>query len=69
MSGGGGFGDPLDRDPEGVLRDVIEEKVTPAHAQREYGVVLVDSEEPGVRTLDLAATEQLRERMRTVAAD
>ena len=44
-------------------------KVTPEHAQHEYGVVLVDSEEPGVRTLDLAATEQLRERMRTVAAD
>ena len=29
MSGGGGYGEPLDRDPEGVLRDVIEEKVTP----------------------------------------
>ena len=30
MSGGGGFGDPLAREPERVLRDVIEEKMTPA---------------------------------------
>ena len=29
MAGGGGYGDPLERDPERVLEDVIEEKVIP----------------------------------------
>ena len=57
MSGGGGYGDPLERDPEGVLRDVVEEKVTPEHAEREYGVVLArDGENGGAWTLDLPAT-------------
>ena len=58
-----------DRDPEGVLRDVIEEKVTREHAQHEYGVVLVESEGDGAWTLDLPATENLREQMLTAAAD
>ena len=69
MSGGGGYGDPLERDPERVLRDVIEEKVTPAGARREYGVVVVETEGPGAWRLDLAATGSLRGRMRTAAAD
>ena len=69
MSGGGGYGDPLERDPEGVLRDVIEEKVTREHAEREYGVVLVESEDAGAWTLDLPATEHLREQMRSAVAD
>ena len=69
MSGGGGFGDPLDRDPERVLRDVIEEKVTLEYAEREYGVVLVESVGDGVWDLDVPATEHLRGRMRTATAD
>ena len=69
MSGGGGFGDPLDRDPESVLRDVVEEKVTPEHAKREYGVVLAESEGDGVWGLDVPATKRLRGRMRAAAAD
>ena len=67
MSGGGGYGDPLERDPEGVLRDVIEEKVTREHAEREYGVVFVKSEGVDAWTLDLSATERLREQMRSAA--
>ena len=69
MSGGGGYGDPLERDPDRVLRDVIEEKVTREHAEREYGVVLVESEGPGAWALDIQATEHLRGQMRTTAAD
>ena len=38
--GAGGYGDPFERDPEKVLWDVIEEKVTPAHAREAYGVVI-----------------------------
>ena len=69
MSGGGGYGDPLERDPDSVLRDVIEEKVTPAYARREYGVVVVETEGPGAWRLDLSATRNLREQIRTTAAD
>ncbi len=38
-SGGGGFGDPLERDPARVAADLAEGYVTPAAAEREYGVV------------------------------
>lgn len=38
--GGGGYGDPLDRDPEAVLRDVAERHVSRAAAHEIYGVVL-----------------------------
>ena len=36
----GGWGDPFERDPERVLRDVMEEKISAAYARREYGVVI-----------------------------
>jgi len=38
--GGGGWGDPLDRPPERVLDDVLDEYVSVAAAPRDYGVVL-----------------------------
>ena len=41
-SGGGGFGDPLERDPARVAADVSEGYVTPAAAHATYGVVLRD---------------------------
>ena len=39
-AGGGGFGDPFDRDPAAVLEDVLDGKVTVAAARARYGVVL-----------------------------
>ena len=39
-TGGGGWGDPLEREPELVQRDVIEGKVSPEAARHDYGVVL-----------------------------
>jgi N-methylhydantoinase B len=39
-SGGGGFGDPLERDPARVAADVSEGYITPAAAAAVYGVVL-----------------------------
>ena len=36
-AGGGGWGDPADRDPALVEADVIDGKVTPEAATREYG--------------------------------
>ena len=40
LAGAGGWGDPLARDPERVLRDVMEEKISVAYARREYGVAI-----------------------------
>ena len=40
LPGGGGFGDPLDRDPAMVLADVVEGYVSIAGAERDYGVVI-----------------------------
>lgn len=43
--GGGGFGDPLERDPEAVLADVRDGYVSREAARKEYGVVVtVDNE-------------------------
>jgi N-methylhydantoinase B len=54
-SAAGGFGDPLERDPEKVREDVVEQRSVSAAAAREiYGVVI-----EGDR-LDLAATRKLR---------
>lgn len=59
-AGGGGYGDPFERDPERVLADVREEKVTPAAARAQYGVVI----DPATLTVDHEATHQLRGRRR-----
>ena len=49
---GGGFGDPLERDPERVLNDVRDGLISVQAAQRDYGVVLTASGD-----LDRSATE------------
>jgi N-methylhydantoinase B len=53
-AGGGGRGDPLDREPERVLADVRRGFVSAATAREEYGVVVADG------ALDAAATQALR---------
>jgi len=62
QAGGGGHGDPLQRDPAAVLDDVRNEKISSNAARDQYGVVL--HQEP--LAVDHAATEQLRQ---TMAAD
>ncbi len=57
-SGGGGFGDPFAREPERVLDDVREGKVTVEAARRDYGVVLT----PDQSAVDWTATDVLRQR-------
>ena len=42
-TGGGGWGDPLRRDPSLVVRDVVWRKVSPEAALAAYGVVLTGS--------------------------
>ncbi|HEY7301371.1 MAG TPA: hydantoinase B/oxoprolinase family protein [Xanthobacteraceae bacterium] len=58
--GGGGWGDPLDRDPGLVRADVLEELVSRRSALDRYGVVLRDD-----LTLDETATRAQRERIRS----
>jgi N-methylhydantoinase B len=60
-AGGGGWGDPLQRDPEAVRRDVRNEIVSVAAARDVYGVVLdaatlaVDAAATAARRRELAA--------------
>ena len=42
-TGGGGWGDPLDREPDVVVRDVVWRKVSAEEALAAYGVVLTGS--------------------------
>jgi N-methylhydantoinase B len=58
--GGGGWGDPLDRDPQAVLDDVLDEYVSVEGAERDYGVVLTGSLEELTLTIDTDATERRR---------
>ncbi|HEX7188604.1 MAG TPA: hydantoinase B/oxoprolinase family protein [Actinomycetes bacterium] len=62
-TGGGGWGDPLDRPVEQVLRDVRWGKVSTTGARDDYGVVVAyDGTEPLV---DAPATEELRLELRS----
>ena len=58
MAGGGGYGDPLKRTPELVLKDVIEEKVTIAGAREDYSVVIIKKAKEFI--IDSIATKKLR---------
>ena len=60
LAGGGGWGDPLDRDPASVLRDVKDELVSIKLAKTDYGVV-VDKE---LMSVDADKTNSLRQMMR-----
>jgi N-methylhydantoinase B len=40
LPGGGGYGDPLQRDVQRVLWDVIEGYITPEEAEKKYGVAV-----------------------------
>ena len=61
--GGGGYGDPLERETERVLEDVLEGWVGRAAAESVYGVIIRDDER-GEPTVDLEATQAQRKRQR-----
>jgi N-methylhydantoinase B len=65
-TGGGGWGDPLDRDPRAVATDVLHGKVSRRAAEGDYGVVLTGDDDPGV---DEEATRALRDRLRSERGD
>lgn len=55
-TGGGGWGDPLRRDPAAVVRDVLWRKVSAAAALADYGVVLTGDLDDGTLGFDTGAT-------------
>lgn len=60
LAGAGGWGDPLERDPAAVLKDVRNELLSVENAARDYGVVILRSP----WQVDEPATEALRGRLR-----
>ncbi|MDQ3429148.1 MAG: hydantoinase B/oxoprolinase family protein [Actinomycetota bacterium] len=63
-AGAGGVGDPLERDPDAVAKDVRWSLVSRESAEREYGVVLGDD-----GPVDVAATDTMREEIRDGRGD
>ncbi len=61
--GGGGYGDPLTREPDAVARDMREQKVTAEAARTVYGVIISDG------VVDPAATTAERDQQRTRRRD
>jgi N-methylhydantoinase B len=59
-AGGGGYGDPLERELERVEADVREGYVSLDAAERDYGVII----DPSTGIADGAATERMRETLR-----
>lgn len=57
---GGGYGDPLEREPEAVLADVLHGRVSAATALETYGVVLSGDDD----SLDAEATAKTRQEAR-----
>ena len=57
-AGGGGYGSPLKREPERVLNDFIQEKISRLQARKSYGVVFSRT-----RKIDWLATTSLRKKM------
>ena len=58
--GGGGYGPPDARDPEAVLRDVVDGRITVERAESEYRVAI----DAAGRVVDEARTRTLRKETR-----
>lgn len=69
-AGGGGFGDPLERDPEAVRDDVIDDYVSIERAAKDYGVVIreIDADLCAYE-VDQPATDALRAEIRSQRRD
>lgn len=58
QAGGGGYGAALNRDPESVLQDALDEKISWTSAREVYGVVIDETQ-----IVDFEATQRLRATM------
>lgn len=61
MASGGGYGDPLHRDPDAILEDVRLDKLSVGAARSKFGVMIDDRS--GAPVIDLEATRLLRQEM------
>jgi N-methylhydantoinase B len=60
LAGAGGWGDPLERDPPAVLKDVRNELLSLAKAEADYGVII----DAGTWTVNEPATQRRRAEIR-----
>lgn len=64
-AGGGGLGDPLERDPLAVLDDVIDEYVSIERAKKDYGVIIKEIDRDiDLFEIDFEATDNERNTIR-----
>jgi N-methylhydantoinase B len=63
-TGGGGWGDPLQRPYDEVARDVAWRKVSVEAARFDYGVVFTEELRPGRPTVDVDTSDALRQQLR-----
>ncbi|SIS99492.1 hydantoinase B/oxoprolinase family protein [Paracoccus saliphilus] len=69
-AGGGGYGDPLERDPQAVCEDVAHDYVSIERAAKDYGVVLTEVDADLCEfEVNLPATEKLRQEIRAKRKD
>jgi N-methylhydantoinase B len=61
VAGAGGWGDPLERDPQAVLKDVRNELISVQSAAHDYGVIV----DVANWKVDFDATRERREALRT----
>ena len=61
-NGGGGYGNPLEREPERVLVDVAERYVSRSMAEKVYGVIITGSVDQDNLAVDREATTELRQK-------
>ncbi|MBL7176786.1 MAG: hydantoinase B/oxoprolinase family protein [Desulfobacteraceae bacterium] len=63
--GGGGYGNPFERDIELVEQDILDEYISPEAAQRDYGVVWDEIS----RKVNMEETERLRSELSSTRKD
>ncbi|MDP0927156.1 hydantoinase B/oxoprolinase family protein [Paracoccus onubensis] len=69
-AGGGGYGDPLERDPQAVCDDVASDYVSIERAAKDYGVVVTEIDADLCEfEVDLPATGKLRDEIRSKRKD
>ncbi|CCV15361.1 hydantoinase B/oxoprolinase family protein [Mesorhizobium sp. STM 4661] len=69
-AGGGGFGDPLEREPRKVMEDVIDDYVSLERAKTDYGVVIREIDRDLCQyEIDETATEAYRADIRAKRKD
>jgi N-methylhydantoinase B len=64
LSGGGGYGDPLAREPERVREDVLSQFISFERARDVYGVVFANTELSDALMVDVEGTARQREAVR-----